>query len=216
MKLGIYAIMTRYKKPKTKMQTTHHPLLHEADKLKLSGEHDSAIALCNKLLCTDLDYVEAYEEIGDNYLSLREYAKAKKALNYALKLKPTSANALYLLGFLHSSQGNFERSIQTLEQANHSQPNHPEILRCLGWSTFHNGERDRGLVILERAHAMAPRDTLIMCDLAVCYLNKREFNRTIDILENALQIDPNNVKALDCLETAKFFKREFSKLKGKK
>jgi tetratricopeptide (TPR) repeat protein len=191
-------------------------LLKEADRLKLSGRHEEAIGLANRMLMSDLDYVEAYEEIGDNYLSLREYDKSKKALMHALKLNPRSANALYLLGFLHSSLGDFDRSIEMLENANQVQPHHPEILRCLGWSVFHKGERKRGLVILERAKAMAPQDTLIICDLAVCYLNDREFDRTIELLNFVLQLDPHNEKAKDCLETAKFFKDEFQKLKKSK
>ena len=196
--------------------TTLDQLLNEADQLKLAGRHDEAIALANKMILMDLDYVEAYEEIGDNYLSLREYDKASKALNYALKLRPTSANALYLLGFLYSSTGDFERSVETLEIADQVQPHHPEILRCLGWSIFHGGDRKKGLVILERARAMAPTDTLILCDLAVCYLNDRQFGPTIALLEEALRLEPQNEKAKDCLETAKFFKNEFEKLKKEK
>ncbi|MFA5792631.1 MAG: tetratricopeptide repeat protein [Candidatus Gracilibacteria bacterium] len=188
-------------------------LLKQADALKLAGQHMEAIALANKMLIADLDFVEAYEEIGDNYLSLHEHEKASKALKHALKLKPGSPNALYLLGFLYSSTGEFDKSVETLELANHVQPHHPEILRCLGWSIFHGGDRKRGLVILERARAMAPKDALILCDLAVCYLNDRQFSTTIALLEEALRYDPSNEKAKDCLETAKFFDREFKKLK---
>lgn len=190
-------------------------LLHEADQLKLQGKHDDAIALANKMLMMDLDYTEAYEELGDNFLSLRDYERAQKALERALDLNPASPNALYLMGFLHSSTGDFDRSIETLEMADKVQPHHPEILRCLGWSVFHGGERKKGLIILERAQAMAPSDTLIMCDLAVCYLNDRQFTRTIQLLEEALRIEPDNEKAKDCLETAKYFQHEFEKLKGK-
>ena len=191
-------------------------LLKQADSLKLAGRHQEAIQLSNKMLLMDLEYVVAYEEIGDNYLSMREYDKSMKALKQALKLKPNSPNALYLLGFLYSSLGDFGKSIETLELANRVQPHHPEILRCLGWSIFHSGDRRRGLVILERAKAMAPQDTLIMCDLAVCYLNDRQFEETISLLQTALTLEPNNEKAKDCLETAKFFQREFKKLKEEK
>lgn len=191
-------------------------LLKEADALKLKGKHQEAISMANKMILSDMDYAEAFEEVGDNYLSLREYDKAMKALKHALKLRPRSPNALYLLGFLYSSTGDFDKSIETLELANRVQPHHPEILRCLGWSIFHGGDRKRGLVILERARAMAPKDTLILCDLAVCYLNDRQFEATITLLEEALNLEPENEKARDCLETAKFFQREFKKLKQQK
>lgn len=191
-------------------------LLKKADDLKLAGEHEEAIQIANRMILMDHEYVEAYEELGDNFLSLREYEKSQKALSFALKLNPNSANALYLLGFLHSSTGDFEQSILTLERADVIQPHHPEILRCLGWSIFHAGDRRRGLVMLERARTIAPNDSLVLCDLAVCYLNDRQFIRTIDLLEFVLRIDPQNDKAKDCLETAKFFKREFEKLEEEK
>lgn len=191
---------------------TLEDLLQKADDLKLNGRHDEAITLANKMLMTDPEYVEAYEEIGDNYLSLREYKKSRKALDYAIKLNPNSPNALYLLGFLHSSLGDFDKSVETLERADTIQPHHPEILRCLGWSLFHGGDRKGGLVILERARTLAPTDSLVLCDLAVCYLNNRQFTKTIDLLEFVLRIEPDNDKAKDCLETALFFQKEFKKL----
>ncbi|MBU0982050.1 tetratricopeptide repeat protein [Patescibacteria group bacterium] len=193
---------------------TLEDLLQKADELKLSGRHDEAIKLANQMLLSDPEYVEAYEEIGDNYLSLREYEKSQKALDYAIKLNPNSPNALYLLGFLHSSLGDFQKSVDILERADTLQPHHPEILRCLGWSIFHNGDRKRGLVILERARTIAPTDSLVICDLAVCYLNDRQFARTIDLLEFVLRMEPDNDKAKDCLETAIFFKKEFEKLES--
>jgi len=192
-------------------QSYQDPLV-KADQLKLQGEHLEAISICEKLLREDLECQEAYEEIGDNYLSLREFDKALKALKMAVKTNPRSANAHYLMGFTYSSLGQWEKSIRHLEEANEIQPNHPEILRCLGWSIFHNGNRVKGLVLLERALAMSPDDVLIICDLSVCYLNERDFDRTISLLTHALQVEPSNEKARDCLETALFFQREFNNL----
>ena len=61
-------------------QKTSHPLIEEADKKKNEGKHVEAITLCERVLAGDLSCVEAYEEIGDNYLSLRKYDRAEKAL----------------------------------------------------------------------------------------------------------------------------------------
>ncbi len=189
-------------------------LLDEADRKKTNGEHQEAIKICEKILFNDLNCIEAYEEIGDNYLSLREYPKAEKALKRALNLKPSSANANYLLGFVYSATGQFKESVDFLEKADQTQSNHPEILRCLGWSIFHLGQRKRGIIILERALTMAPRDCLIICDLGVCYLNDRVFDRSIHLFSKALEIEPQNEKARECLNTAKFFANEYQKLKS--
>lgn len=188
-------------------------LIQEAEQLKMEGNHKEAILHCEKILYSDLNCTEAYEEIGDNYLSLREYDKAKKALRQALKTDARSANANYLLGFLYSAIGEFKKSIKYLEISDGYEPNHPEILRCLGWSLYHDGQRQRGIVLLERALALSPQDSLILSDLGVCYLNSKKFDRASTLFRNILDIEPNNEKAKECLNAVRFFRHEYKKLK---
>ncbi|MBD3361028.1 tetratricopeptide repeat protein [Candidatus Peregrinibacteria bacterium] len=193
-----------------------HPLIEEADKKKNEGKHTEAIRICEKILSGDLNCVEAYEEIGDNYLSLRRYDKAEKALKQALKLNEESANANYLLGFVYSCTCDWKKSVELLEKADTIYPNHPEILRCLGWSMYHFGQRKRGIVLLERALFLAPNDPLILNDIGVCYLNEKEFEKSAQLFKKTLQIEPDNQKAKECLNAVRFFQREFEKLKKKK
>ncbi|MBT3704457.1 tetratricopeptide repeat protein [Candidatus Peregrinibacteria bacterium] len=193
-----------------------HPLIEEADQLKNDGRHQEAIKICEKVLTDNLACTEAYEEIGDNYLSLREYDKAQKALKQAIKHNPSSANAHYLLGFVHSCTGDFTISVELLEVADELYPNHPEILRCLGWSMYHDKQKARGVVLLERALFLAPHDPLILNDLGVCHLNNKTFERASDLFKKTLTIEPNNEKAKECLNAVQFFKREYDKLKRKK
>lgn len=189
--------------------------LEEADRLKMQGKHSEAIELCQKMLLSDLACVEAYEEVGDNYLSLKEYEKAKKALLRATKLDAQSPNAHYLLGFTFSCLGEWERSIEELEHADRLLKNHPEILRCLGWSLFHHGQKKKGIIVLERALTLAWDDCLILCDLGVCYLNEKNFNRAIELFRKVLAIEPDNEKARECLKACEFFKREYERLQKK-
>jgi len=200
-------------------QKTRHSdielLIREADKKKMKGEHSEAIKICEKILNQDLDCTEAYEEIGDNYLSMRQYEKAKKALSHALKINPKSANANYLLGFVYSAIGNWNISNEYLEKADEIEPNHPEILRCLGWSTFHEGQRKRGIILLERALNLAPHDTLILSDLGICHLNDKNFERASYLFKKVLDMEPHNEKARECLNAARFFQKEFKKFREK-
>ena len=176
-------------------------LIKEADKKKLKGEHLDAIKICEKALAEDLNCTEAYEEIGDNYLSLRQYEKAKKALERAIKLDPHSANANYLLGFVYSAIGDWKKSIN--------------YLRCLGWSIFHDGQRKRGVILLERALALAPSDPLILSDLGVCHLNDKNFERSSVLFKKVLEIEPDNEKARECLNAVRFFQKEFKRFREK-
>ncbi len=185
-------------------------LLKIADERKLMGDHGEAIEICESILCDDPYCTEAFEEIGDNYLSLREFDKAVKALDRAVEINPVSANAHYLLGFTYSAVSDWDESIGELEMADELEPNHPEILRCLGWSIFHSGRKRQGLVILERASYMAQDDSLILCDLGVCYLNDRQFEKAEDIFMAVLNIEPENDKARECLKACSYFKARIS------
>lgn len=195
------------------MQENPDYLIKEADKLKMEGQHKEAISICEKILHEDLECVEAYEEIGDNYLSLREYEKAKKALEKGLKINTKSPNGNYLLGFLFSAIGDYKKSIQYLERADGYEPNHPEILRCLGWSLYHDNQKTRGIVLLERSLTLAPDDSLILSDLGVCYLNNKNFDKSARLFKRILEIEPNNEKAKECLNAVRFFQHEYKKLK---
>ncbi|MEK7544645.1 MAG: tetratricopeptide repeat protein [Patescibacteria group bacterium] len=191
-------------------------LIEEADKKKLDGNFNDAIRICEKILHYDLDCSEAYEEIGDNYLSLREYGKAKKALDRAMTLNPYSPNGNYLLGFVYSCLAKWKTSIEYLERADQLYPNHSEILRCLGWSMYHDGQRKRGAIILERAMQLNPGDPLILNDLGVVYLNEKNFERAANLFKRVLDIEPDNEKARECLNAVKFFDVEYKKLNSKK
>ncbi len=190
-------------------------LIQEAEQLKMQGQHEDAIKLCETIVIDDLDCMEAFEEIGDNYLSLKFYDKAEKALIQALRINPNSANAHYLIGFNYSAIGRWEDSIAHLEKADTLQPNHPEVLRCLGWSIFHSGKRKQGLVILERALNLNTNDPLILSDLGVCYLNDKNFDRAHALFNQVLDIEPDNEKIKECIHAVEFFKHEFNKFKAK-
>lgn len=189
-------------------ETPYADILKEADEKKLQGLHEEAIEICESILFEDLECGEAYEEIGDNYLSLRQFQKAINALKKALKINPESANAHYLLGFTYSAMNNWDKSIDELEVADGIEPNHPEILRCLGWSIFNSGRRKQGLILLERASAMAEKDSLILCDLGICYLNERNFDKAEEVFQKVLSLEPQNDKARECLKACNYFRKK--------
>lgn len=187
------------------MKQEFYHLLVQAEELKMQNKHREAVELCHQILLLDLSIVEVYEEIGDNYISLRAYSKAKKALEKALELNKRSANANYLYGFVFSALHEWDKGIKYLEHANEYQANHPEVLRCLGWAYFCSGLRKKGLAILERALVLAPYDSYVLCDLGICHLNDRNFPRAQELFSQTLAVDPENVKAKECLKIAKMF-----------
>ena len=170
-------------------------LLGQSEEQKSQGNFAEANALLNKIIVHEPECFEAYEELGDNFISLRELAKARKALEQALKINQASANAHYLMGFLHSVERQWDPSIAELQKADEIFPNHPEILRCLGWSCYNNARKVQGIAILERSINLNPLDQNILCDLGVCYLNSGETTQAQETFEKIIQINPESDQA---------------------
>ena len=53
-------------------------MLIKAEELKLQGDFEKAVEILQKIIMDEPDCVEAYEEVGDCYLSLRKKDKAEK------------------------------------------------------------------------------------------------------------------------------------------
>jgi len=174
------------------------PLLVEAEKLKTSGQFPEAIKMLQQIIVSEHNFAEAYEELADNYLSLREINRAEKALNQALHLNSDSPNAHYLLGFLYSVEQKWIKSVEELELADNLFPNHPEILRCLGWSIYNQNRKNQGLAVLERSQSLNPADPNILCDLGVCYMNSANFDKAEKTFEKVIRLAPNSDQAIEC------------------
>lgn len=174
-------------------------MLKKAEEEKLQANFEKAIEILQKVILDTPDCFEAYEEIGDNYLSLRQLNKAEKAFKQALKINPDSSNAHYLLGFLCSIQQRWDDSVKELSRADELFPNHPEILRCLGWSYYNqNRKSERGIALLERSRNLAPQDLNVLCDLGVCYMNVAQFEKAIPIFKQVIDLNPHSDQAREC------------------
>ncbi len=178
-----------------KYNTSLLSLLQKADRLKKGGDYEGAISVLQKVILEDAECIEAYEELGDNYLSLRKLDQAEKALQQALKFNDTSANAHYLLGFLYSLEQKWGLSTEELIIADEASPNNPEILRCLGWSIYNVNRATQGIALLERSQTLRPMDANILCDLGVCYLNNADFAKAEQIFKKVIRINPDSDQA---------------------
>ena len=157
---------------------------------KKLGQHELAVKELESFLCEELANSYAYEELGDNFLSLRRLDAAEKVLKEAIKLNPVSANAHYLLGFVYGTQTNWTRSVAQLDLANRIEPNHAEILRCLG---------------MYRARNLSSEDVLILTDLGVCLLNNKQFDEAYLIFKKIIAIEPEHEHAIECLRLCKYY-----------
>ncbi|MCI0330278.1 MAG: tetratricopeptide repeat protein [candidate division Zixibacteria bacterium] len=69
-----------------------------ASRLLELGRPEEAVALCSENVGRSAGYLSALLVLGEGYLALEDYDKAKEVLNAALKQDPDNLRALYLLG----------------------------------------------------------------------------------------------------------------------
>jgi len=179
----------------------------------IEGEFEKAIELLNQVVLLESSCAEAYEELGDNLMSLRKLSKAERALKQALKANPKSANAHYLLGFLFSLQHKWGKSVEELEAADGIFPNHPEILRCLGWSIYNANRQAQGIAVLERSQSLNPGDQNILCDLGVCHMNSGDEEHAKVCFKQVIQLNPRTDQAAEAQNFLKMIDRQNSSSK---
>ena len=177
--------------------------LEEAEQLKLMGRNKEALSILERLLIEDPENVSALEEVADNELHMEHYDRAEVAAIRALALDRNSYTALYILGFIHSVQEEWDKAIERLQKANALKPNNAEILRCLGWALFSSNQKAQGLVTLERALNLDNENPLTLCDLGVTYLQIQNTTKAKALFLRALDLDPSNERAKKCVETLK-------------
>lgn len=182
--------------------------LEQAEQLKLTGKHDDALVILEHLLLDDPSNVSVLEEVADNELSLERYARAEVAAKQAIALDPASYTGHYILGFIRSHEGQWERALASLKEANRLKPNNPEILRCLGWVLFNMQQRPQGVVTLERSLNLDHDNTLTLCDLGVAYLELKNFGKARALFLRALDLDPTNPRAKECVNVVEKMEKE--------
>jgi len=181
--------------------------LEQAEKLKLMGQCDEALAILEELIIEDPSNVSALEEVADNELSMERFDRAETAARQAVDLDSKSYTGHYILGFIESLHEKWESGLDHLQNANRLKSNNPEILRCLGWTLFNTGQRAQGLVTLERALNLDSENPLTLCDLGVAYLQSRNFSKSKVLLLRALDLDPENSRAQECVQAVERLER---------
>lgn len=185
--------------------------LEKAERLKLMGKNEEALAILEQLLIEDPENIAALEEVADNYLGMEELEKAKTAAKQAITLDDKSYTGHYILGFIYSQKKEWEQSTEHLQKANTTKPNNPEILRCLGWTLFNAGQRAQGIVTLERSLNLDPENIFSLCDLGVSYLQVRNFPKAKALFIRASDLDPENARVQECVEAVQRMEKEMKK-----
>jgi tetratricopeptide (TPR) repeat protein len=181
-----------------------------------SGNHGKAIEIYMYILVRYADekvaveYANAY--LGDIFLSLRQLDLAERHIKKALSYAPEKPGYYYILGFIYSVSGRWDKAIAELGIAVDRKPDDGEYLRALAWAIFNEGNQQKGLAYLNKANKLDPTNVKVLTDMAVAHLSMENMVKARKYAERAVFIDPENTLVREVLMSIDAFDRKFKEL----
>lgn len=154
--------------------------------------------------------------IGQNYLSLNQPLQAIEALNGAIEIDHTDADAIYLLGNAYVQDGQLEKAVDSYLKAVRFVPDFAEAYRGLsecynrlhqfdmasyaqGMEAFSQKDYNKARKILEQTANNLPDFPPLFLGLALTYEQIGEFKLAQENVDRVLELDPHNISAQNVL-----------------
>jgi TolB-like protein/Tfp pilus assembly protein PilF len=158
-----------------------------------------AIEFFNQAIAKDPNYALAYAGLADSYLLLPNYGgaptadvvpPARAAVNKALELDESLAEANASLGLLDTLDLRLERAITHFERAVQLKPNYATAHHWLGLGHLSLGHFDQAIAEGKRATELDPLSVIINADFAWTYACAHRLNEAEAQARKTLEIDP--------------------------
>ncbi|RLI81647.1 MAG: hypothetical protein DRP01_10715 [Archaeoglobales archaeon] len=133
--------------------------------------------------------------MGNWYLEQKEYEKALKLYDWALKLDPNNADAWFFKGLVFDSMKKYEDALKCYDVALVFDPNDSATWNNKGWCLVNIGKLDEALVCFDKALEYDPNDKLAWANKGWCLKRLGRYNEALKCYDKALEIDPNFVDA---------------------
>lgn len=160
----------------------------------------------------DMTLEAAYYFLGESYVKLNEPAKGASALEAALAISPTDADALFQLGQAYQFQGQPAAALEHYHHAVRFVPDFAEVYAgmagcysALGWKAHHlyarameayaHGAYEKAEAYLEEATKDLPEFGPAYVGLALTYEKRQRLQEAQRAAEWALELEPDDFVA---------------------
>jgi tetratricopeptide (TPR) repeat protein len=158
----------------------------------------------------------AYYFLGESYVKLGHAAGAAGALEAALEISPTDADAHYMAGEARRSLGQMEQALAHYRQATRFVPNFAEAYEgmveaytalgrsdhtvyALGMSAYSRNDFRTAQAYLEQASEKLPEFAPAFTGLGLTYEKLGRLNEAASTLQQALELEPHDFAAQQAL-----------------
>jgi TolB-like protein/Tfp pilus assembly protein PilF len=136
-------------------------------------------------------YASLYFYRADTTAARRD--AAKRSLETAQKLQPSSPETLLALGYYqYLILRDYELAKTTFKEVNKVLPSSSEVPRALGSIARREGHWDESIAYLEQGLALDPRNSELLSEAAFTYMTVRQFPAALKLYDRALDIIPND------------------------
>jgi tetratricopeptide (TPR) repeat protein len=123
------------------------------------------------------------------------FDEARAAVNHALRLKPTDAAAVHILGVIEMESGSLERAVELIRRAAALDPTAHEPHYYLGSTFTHLGRWEEAVASYGAALALKPDLVPVMQELATALLSLGRRQEAIATLRRILALDPERLRS---------------------
>lgn len=164
-----------------------------------SERYGEAVAILQKAVTLDADFMDAHYYLGRAYIGLQAYHKAVDSLQSAVTLDANLEDAHYYLGYAYVEQGQYDKAIQHLERAIALNPNlkhaHYNLARAyreqgdLEAATNAATETLRLDANYEPVHELVDRLKQAHYNRGITYMNDERYSDAVAAFQDAITLD---------------------------
>jgi tetratricopeptide (TPR) repeat protein len=137
----------------------------------------------------------AFYRRGNAYNEQRDYDRAIKDYDEAVRLNPKHANAFSNRGVAYAGKRDYDRAIQSYDEAIRLNPSHADAFTNRGVAYARQGDYDRAIQSYDEALRLNPNHANALFDRGNAYRRKKDYDRAIENYSEALRLNPKHANA---------------------
>lgn len=169
-----------------------------AEDYLFSGDNRKAVDAFNELLGKwDQNPWRIYYQLGYAYMEMKEYAKAKSALQLSLKKKVDNLAAQGLLAFILNEEGDAFQARSIWEKTLKEDPSNFALLVNMGLSLEKEGKYEDALSYYKKAQLLNTDDKAVAINMGNAYSGLDQNRDAVSAYTSALASPKRNLAAYD-------------------
>ncbi|MCY3412985.1 MAG: tetratricopeptide repeat protein [Candidatus Heimdallarchaeota archaeon] len=156
------------------------------------GWREEAVIFYSTALKHKIDFVLAWNNMGNVYADNLQYDEAIEAYNNALLIQPDHTNVLNNLGFVMANLGRFEESEEAYRKAIESDPENEGALNNLANLVSDLGRNDEAKEWYLKAVQTNPNDVSPWYNLGLLYFSTEEYRKSEEAFREVLKVIPEH------------------------